>query len=117
MSPTAGASIGRQLDLDGPAAPSARSVDAGVDDDRCSQASKRSGSRSVGQIPPGADEALLDRVSCELGVPEDEAGRRVQPHDERAGELGEGVMIALLVPAPRALAGPRSPSASVAPSR
>ena len=47
-----------------------------------------------GQVPPGADESLLDRVSRELGVPEDEAGRRVQPRDEPAGEDGEGVMIA-----------------------
>ena len=48
------------------------------------------------QVPPGPDESLLDRVSRELGVPEDQAGGRVQPRDERAGEHGEGVMIASL---------------------
>ena len=37
---------------------------------------------------------FLDRVSRELGVPEDQAGRRVQPRDQPAGEDGEGVMIA-----------------------
>ena len=47
-----------------------------------------------GQRAPGADEALLDRVSRELGVPEDQAGRRVQPRDEPAGKQREGVMIA-----------------------
>ena len=36
------------------------------------------------------------RVSRELLVPEDQAGRRVQPRDEHAGKHGEGVMIASL---------------------
>ena len=49
-----------------------------------------------GQVAPGPDEAVLDRVSRELGVPEDEPGRRVQPRDERAGKHREGVMIAPL---------------------
>ena len=47
-----------------------------------------------GQVAPGSNEGLLDRVACELRVPEDEASRLVQPHDGRAGELGEGVVIA-----------------------
>ncbi len=46
-------------------------------------------------IPPGPEQPLLDRVACELRVAEDEAGRAVQPHDGRAGKLGEGLMIAL----------------------
>ena len=41
-------------------------------------------------------ESILDRVSRELVVPEDQAGRRVQPRDEHAGKHGEGVMIASL---------------------
>ncbi len=45
-----------------------------------------------------SEQPLLDRVACELRVPEDEPGRLVQPHDGRAGELGEGVMIALACP-------------------
>lgn len=48
------------------------------------------------------DEAILDRVACELRVPEDEARRAVQPHDGSAGKLGEGVMIAV----PRSLHEP-----------
>ena len=47
-----------------------------------------------GQVPPGGDEALLDRVPRELGVPVDQASRRVQPRDGSAREHGEGVMIA-----------------------
>ena len=48
------------------------------------------------QVAPGADERLLDRVARELRVPEDEAGRRVQPREGRVDERGEGVMIAPL---------------------
>ena len=47
------------------------------------------------QVSPGRDEAVLDRVSRELVVPKDQVGRRVQPRDGHAGELGEGVMIAV----------------------
>ena len=50
----------------------------------------------TGQVAPGADERFLDRVARELRVPEDEAGRRVQPREGRVDELGEGVMIAPL---------------------
>ena len=47
-----------------------------------------------GQVPPGPDERLLDRVARELRVVEDQSGRCVQPRDALADELGEGVMIA-----------------------
>jgi hypothetical protein len=49
-----------------------------------------------GEVPPGSDVSLLDGVTCEFRVPEDQPGCRVQPHDRRVDELGEGVMIALL---------------------
>ena len=49
-----------------------------------------------GEVLPGSDVSLLDRVTCELRVPEDQPGCRVQPHDRRVDQLGEGVMIALL---------------------
>jgi hypothetical protein len=42
------------------------------------------------QIAPGSDQCLLDRVSRELGIPEDESGCRVQPRDGLVDELGEG---------------------------
>ena len=50
----------------------------------------------TGEMSPGSEVALLDRVACELRVPEDEPGCRVQPHDGRVDELREGLMIAPL---------------------
>ena len=47
-----------------------------------------------GQIPPGSDERLLDRVARELRVAEDQAGSRVQPREADIDERGEGVMLA-----------------------
>jgi hypothetical protein len=41
------------------------------------------------------DPCLLDRVSREIGVPEDQSGRRVQPRDGQVDEHGEGGGIAL----------------------
>ena len=48
----------------------------------------------TGQVAPGADECLLDRVARELRVPKDQASGRVQPREGRVDESGEGVMIA-----------------------
>ena len=85
----------RQLDLDRAATSPPDDVNAGPEHQTVrSHASKRSGSRSARQAPPGGEEPFLDRVSRELVVPEDQAGCRVQPRDERAGKHGEGVMIA-----------------------
>ena len=87
-----------------------RMIDAGPDHEPMQPCLEPVRVAERGQAPPRADEALLDRVSRELVVPEDQAGRRVQPRDERAGEHGEGVMIASHALARRALAGPRHPS-------
>ena len=62
-----------------------------------------------GQVPPGSDERLLDRVARELRVPEDQAGGRVQPREAHIEERGEGVMFASPRSLDRGLAGPRSP--------
>ena len=94
MSATAGAWIGRELHLDGPPSTTACLVDAGVDGQSMEPGVESVGIAKLREIPPRPDEAFLDRVACELRVPEDEAGGLVQPHDGRAGELGEGVMIA-----------------------
>jgi hypothetical protein len=48
----------------------------------------------AGKITPGSEIGLLDRVSRELLVPEDEAGDCFQPRDGPVEEHGEGVMIA-----------------------
>ena len=50
------------------------------------------------QVPPGADEAVLDGVARKLRVAEDQAGGCVESGDGRAGERSEGVMIALPCP-------------------
>jgi hypothetical protein len=47
-----------------------------------------------GQVPPGSQQRILDSVSRELVVPEDEARRGIQPRDGSAGKSREGVMIA-----------------------
>ena len=91
-----------ELDLDDPALAASCEVDAGVDDQPMQPGIEPVGFAKARKVPPGPDESVLDRVACELRVPEDQAGRPVQPHDGRAGELGEGVMIAL----PRALDEP-----------
>jgi hypothetical protein len=85
----------RELDLDGPPSPAARLVDAGIDGEPIEPGIESIGIPKLREVSPGSDQPLLDRVACELRVAEDEAGRLVQPHDGRAGELGEGVMIAL----------------------
>ena len=87
--------MGVELDLDRPPAPAARLVEAGVDGQAMEPGVEPIGVTQPRQVAPGSDEGLLDRVAGELRVPEDEAGGPVQPRDGPAGELGEGVMIAL----------------------
>ena len=86
----------QQLDLDRSSASTSQDVDAGADDEAAEPALEAIRIAEGGQVPPGSDEALLDRVSRELVVPEDQSGSRIQPRDERAGQHGEGVMIAPL---------------------
>ena len=49
-----------------------------------------------GQVPPGAKESFLDGVVREIGVPEDQACRCVQPRQAPIDEQREGVVIAPL---------------------
>jgi hypothetical protein len=92
----------RQLDLDRPSSSTAGEVQTGVDGQAMQPGVEPIGLAKPGEVAPGSDQAILDRVACELGVPEDEAGGAVQPHDGSARELGEGVMIAI----PRSLDEP-----------
>ena len=48
-----------------------------------------------GQVPPGVQQRVLDRVSRELAVPEDSRAA-ASPRDGRASEYGEGGVIAPL---------------------
>ncbi len=84
----------QQLDLDRAAASPPDDVDAGSEDQAVQPRLEAIGIAEGRQAPPGGEEPLLDRVSRELVVPEDQAGCRVQPRDERAGKHGKGVMIA-----------------------
>jgi len=84
----------REFDLDHTASSTTRLIEAGIDDKSVQPGVESIGVPKRREIAPGSNEAILDRVACELGVPEDEASRRVQPHDGHAGELREGVMIA-----------------------
>ena len=92
----------RELDLDRPSPATAREIEAGVDGEAVKPGIEPVRITKSGQVEPRSDQPILDRVACELGVPEDEAGRTVQPHDGGAGELGEGVVIAF----PRSLDEP-----------
>src|SRR3954469_14922618 len=84
----------RELDLDHPAAPLASQVETGIDGEAIEPGIEPSGISKLPEIAPGSDQPVLDRVACELRVPEDEESSLVQPHDGGASELGEGVMIA-----------------------
>jgi hypothetical protein len=50
------------------------------------------------QIAPGPNQRLLDRVTREVRVPEDQAGGEVQPRERQVHERREGVMIAPACP-------------------
>ena len=92
---TVGESIGIELDLDHPPASATSEVETGVDGQAMEPGVEPVGVTQPRQVVPGPDERLLDRVAGQLRVAEDEAGDPVQPRDGIAGELGEGVMIAL----------------------
>ena len=89
---------GRELDLYRPTTLSSQAVNAGANDQATEPRLKPIRIAKRRKVPPSSNEPLLDRVSRELVIPEDESGRRVQARDERAGKQCEGVMIAALCP-------------------
>ena len=98
MSPIAGRVDRGQLDLDRPTPTPTRHVDARMDDELAQPGVELVRVAQRRQVAPGADEAVLDRVAGQLRVAKDQAGGCVEPGDGRAGERGEGVMIALPCP-------------------
>ena len=81
-----GLSIERQqLDLDRAAATPPDNVDAGSEHQAMQPGLEAIWIAKGWQAAPGREEPVLDRVPRELVVPEDQAGCRVQPRDERAG--------------------------------
>ena len=84
----------RELDLDDATAAPSKKGQTGPDGDPVDPRVEPLGIAQPREVLPRVDERLLDRVSRELGVPEDQASRRVQPRDDPTDEHGEGVMIA-----------------------
>ena len=83
-----------QLDLDHATSPSANEVETGMDDQSMEPGVESVRVAQAREIAPGADQCVLDRVTCELRVPDDQPSDGVQPHDGQIDERGEGVMIA-----------------------
>src|SRR3954447_8830236 len=84
------------LDFDRTPPPPTSEVEAGVHGEPVEPSVKSMRITETTQVPPGADECLLDRVARELRVSKDQSGCRVQPREGRVDESGEGVMIAPL---------------------
>ncbi len=87
-----------ELDFDRPATPPADGHQAGVDEDSVEPGVESIRVAETGQIAPGPQEGVLDHVVCELAVPDDQPGGRIQPRDGDADKRGEGVMIASSCP-------------------
>src|SRR6188472_4325804 len=85
-----------ELDLDDPTLAAADEVETGIDEQSMEPGVEPLRVTETGQITPGADERLLDRVARELRVAEDQPGGRVQPREPDIEERSEGLMIASL---------------------
>jgi len=84
--------------LDHPSLTATSLVDGRVNEQPIEPAVKAVGVTQAWEVAPGADECLLDRVTREFRVAEDEASGRVQPREPGIDERGEGVVIASLGP-------------------
>ena len=76
------------------ATPLAGEVEAGVDGQAMQPGFETVRVSQPGQVAPGSDEGILDRVARELAVSEDQSSSCVQPREGSASDRGEGVMIA-----------------------
>jgi hypothetical protein len=83
-----------KLDLDPVALGGPELITAGVEEDPVQPRVEAIDVAQAGQVPPAADERLLDGILCPVRVLEDESGRRVQPTARGASQHREGVMIA-----------------------
>ena len=84
----------RNLDLDGPSPFPANEIEAGVDHEPMEPGIEPVQVAKARKVSPGTNQGLLNRVSSELRVPNDQSSGCVQPHDGQVNELREGVMIA-----------------------
>lgn len=84
----------RELDLDRAPATASTEIETGVDGQAMQPGVEVIRITKPWQIAPGTDQALLDRVLGQVGVPKDQPGSRVQPPKSAIDQLGKGVMIA-----------------------
>ena len=87
-----------EFDLDRASPTMAHEVEAGVDHQPVQPGVEAIRVTEPGQVPPGADEALLNRILGQVRVTKDQSGCCVQPPEGAIDELCEGVMIAPLRP-------------------
>jgi len=89
-----GFEVRRELDLVHATLSPARKIEARMDGQAVEPGVEPVRVAQPGQVTPGSNEGVLDRVSRELAVPQDQSSGCVQPSEGSAGDRGEGVMIA-----------------------
>lgn len=92
---TCGAVERQHVDLVGAAAGTAALVVTGVDEQPPEPRLEAVGVAQLGQLPPRADEALLDRVVGAVHVTQDAVRQGVEPVERRRGERLIGISIPL----------------------
>jgi hypothetical protein len=88
--------LDRQLHLDRAATFPAGKPETGAHGQAMRPGLEAIGIAKAGKIPPRPDQRLLDGIPGQLWIPKDEPGGPAEAPDQRAGEHGEGVMIAPL---------------------
>jgi hypothetical protein len=84
----------RELDLDRAPATAPTEIETRVDAQSLQPGADAIRIAKPGQIAPGTDQALLDRILGQVRVAKDQPGGRVQPPKSAIDEHGKGVMIA-----------------------
>jgi hypothetical protein len=84
----------RELDLDRAPPTASTEIETCVDDQSMQPGVEAIRITKPGQIAPGTDQALLDRILGQVGVAKDQPRGCVQPPKSAIDEHGKGVMIA-----------------------
>jgi hypothetical protein len=86
----------QDADVQLPDAPTAGFLVRGADGEPVAPTVEPGGIAEAGQLPPGIEQCLLDRVGGTFGIAEDPEGHGIQGVDFRRSQGSEGVAIALL---------------------
>ena len=86
----------RELDLDGSTLATSRHVETSIHGEPVQPWREPVRIAQPGQVSPCSHHRILDGVSREIAVPEDQPSCRIQPRDGRAGKHSEGVLVTLL---------------------